>query len=159
MCYRVVISALELIEPCLGVVVVASVAQRVDLRHCACGGEDVAPCVVDVGGHFLILKAGDVPNHLHHIALQIQHIAVSLSGSGAVFVNQRKGSAGFVVNEIQDLRRAAAANRFSHDLAVLRDIGMGRGAAAYCDLLGFPDAISVVDVGCGFPRLQHSRSA
>jgi len=107
----------------------------------------------------LILKAGDVPNQLHHIALQIQHIAVSLSGSGAVFVNQRKGSAGFVVNEIQDLRRAAAANRFSHDLAVLRDIGMGRGAAAYCDLLGFPDAISVVDVGCGFPRLQHSRSA
>lgn len=56
------------------------------MRHCACGGEDVAPCVVDVGGHFLILKAGDVPNQLHHIALQIQHIAVSLSGSGAVFV-------------------------------------------------------------------------
>ena len=72
----------------------------------------------------MILKAGDVPNQLHHIALQIQHIAVSLSGSGAVFVNQRKGSAGFVVNEIQDLRRAAAANRFSHDLAVLRDIGI-----------------------------------
>ena len=30
MCYRVVISALEVIEPCLGVVVVPTVAQRVD---------------------------------------------------------------------------------------------------------------------------------
>ena len=108
MCYRVVISALEVIEPSLGVVVVASVAQRVDLRHCACGGEDVAPCVIGIGSH----RRAAAIDQLDHIALQVQDIVIggkTAAVVGGIIQGERQPL--IIIDEIQNRCAAAAADR------------------------------------------------
>lgn len=46
---RVVVAGLEIIEAGFGIVVVATVTQRIDFGHCAGGGQDVAGGIVGVG--------------------------------------------------------------------------------------------------------------
>ena len=118
MCYRVVISALEVIEPSLGVVVVASVAQRVDLRHCACGGEDVAPCVIGIGSH----RRAAAIDQLDHIALQVQDVIIRFRRCTQL-VDHGERLARLVIDEIEHQRdRAVRFDRLAHDLAALRQV-------------------------------------
>ena len=104
----VVVSGLEVVEPRFIIVVVAAVAERVNLCEGAGGGDDVAVGVLVVAGYGCAIGI----NELHYIALQvgdavIQHIANL----------HRNGSAGLVIEEIQNLLRGCAAvNRGRNDL-------------------------------------------
>ena len=75
----VVISALEVIQTCLSVVDIATVAQRIVLTQCGChasgGGKRFAPGIVCIGND---LRAGAVYQS-NHITLMIQQIVVGVT--------------------------------------------------------------------------------
>ena len=69
---RIIITAGYIVEFCLGVVVVASVPQRVNAGHIAGRGEELAPGVVGVGG-----DAGSAAvQNAHDVALQVGQVVV-----------------------------------------------------------------------------------
>lgn len=106
---RIVVTGLEVIEPGLGIVVVATVAQRVDLRHGASGRDYLAVGVIIVGGD----DVSTAVNEVHHIALQVGHIVVQ----GAIML-EGKGSTVIVVEEVQSV----AAISFPQQLATGIDV-------------------------------------
>ena len=142
---RIIISTLQIIEACFGIVVVASIAQGVNVCHGAGTGNDFAPCVIGVACHFLVfLNCGACVNthQLDNIALQIQDIVVSSIATAAVGrVPQCKRITGVVIDEIHHSVTIALAN----DFAVLRDVGM---RYAVYDLL-CTDTICIIAVVVG----------
>ena len=100
----VVISALEIIEAGFRIVVVAPVAQgvQVGIIHipgaAALDGGDVAPCVVAV----LRIDRPALVDELHHVALRVQHVmeGVGSCQRGIVVAAHGKGAACLVVDEI-----------------------------------------------------------
>ena len=67
----VVVAGLEAIEAGFGIVVIATVAQGIDVCHTAGAADDIAPGIVGVACDRLILKAGDIGDQLDYIALQV----------------------------------------------------------------------------------------
>ena len=145
----VIISALQIIKSCFCIVVIATVAQGVNVCHGAGAGNDFAPCVIGVACHFLVfLNCGACVNthQLDNIALQIQDIVVSSIATAAVGrVPQGKRFSGVVVDKVQHLCGCARADSLTHDLTVLCDIGMGH---TVYDLL-CADAVAVIAVVVG----------
>ena len=100
----VVISALQIVEPGFGIVVVAPVAQgvQVSIIHIPAAatldGGDVAPCVVAV----LCINCFALVDDLHHVALRVQHVmeGVGSCQRGIVVAAHGKGAACLVVDEI-----------------------------------------------------------
>ena len=140
---RVIIPALQIVQPRFRVVDVSAVAQRVlcaeGCCHRAGGGQRVAPCVVGVGHDARaagIDKAG-------HVALRVLDIEILR----AVAVHGQR--AGRIVGEVQLI----AAPRQLHQLVAQIMVIIGRAVDGFRDAL----AVGIVAIGDIRPGLAHPR--
>ncbi len=90
----VIIAGLEVIEAAFGIIVVATVAERVFLGQGAGGCEELAVGVIGIGSDGV---SGRI-HHAHDIALQVGHIIIG----GAIDLHG-VGFSGIVVEEIMGL--------------------------------------------------------
>ena len=143
---RVVISALQVIEPGFGVVVVAAVAEGVQICVVAGFGQHIAPGVVGILGIDSVLAT--LVFELHHIALGIEHIMEGVvAGDGGIIVTPHgEGSAGFVIEEVQAAdkgTRAGIRHIVPDNTTVLRHILMLQALGdLYAANAGYVDAPS-----------------
>ena len=128
---RVIIAAVEIVQPRLGVVIVPPVAEGVFVAHGVAGGVGdgaVAPGVVAVGGHDLPRSGADDGND---IPLQVVEVVEQHSPVG-----KAHALAGAVVEEPHD----RIPGLLRQDLAAVEE--KFRGGAVHC--FGCSDAVSVV---------------
>ena len=136
----IVISALEVVEPGISVVVVAAVANGIDLADGvlvgAGDGKDVAPGVV------LVLTKGcaQIAHDPDHIALLVQNIVVSTT-----LVHAGIGKTVGIIDDLEDMLRGTLCPGLADDLAVQGVVMIGNTV----DGLAVPDAGHVVGVGDG----------
>ena len=73
--FRVIVSALEVVQSRLRIIDIPAVAERIELtqrvRHGAGGGQRIAPCVIGVR-HHLRAAAVDQPGHIALRVLQVE---------------------------------------------------------------------------------------
>lgn len=135
---RVIIAALEIVEAGLGVVVIAAVAQGVevaDRRVAAVVHRAVAPCIIVVGCSDLAARIEDGG----HIALRIDKVIVQLR-LRPMLIDHGERLVAIVIDELEGV---IVTPSLPHDLAGERGVGVGRIA----DLLVAADAGHVVGVG------------
>ena len=134
--FRVVESALEVVEACLGIVDIAPVADGVQRAqggcHRAAGFEKFAPGVIGVGDH---CGTGGVQDG-GDIALKVCCIVI-----GGAVMDQGEGRSGCVIEEGQGI---AAYGHAAQEAAVI-DIAVGFA----CALPFCPEAVHIVGVGPG----------
>ena len=144
--FRVIIPAVEIVQPRLGIVVVPSVAEGVFVAHGVAGGvgdSAVAPGVVAVGGHDLPRSGADdgynVPLDIVEIVEQHSPVGEAHALAGAVVEEAHNGIPGLLRQNL-----AAVEEEF-------------RGGAVDC--LAGADTVSVVLVAVSiaaagdFPQL------
>ena len=140
---RVIVSALQIIQPRLRVVDVSAVAQGVlfaeGARHRTGGAQRVAPCVVGVG-HNARAAGGDETGH---VALRVLDVEILR----AVAVHGQR--AGRVVGEVQLI----AAPRQLHQLVAQIMVIIRRAVDGFRDAL----AVGIVAVGDIRPGFAHPR--
>ena len=135
---RIIIAALEIVEAGLGVVVIATVAQWVevaDRRVAAVVHRAVAPCIIVVGCSEFAARIEDGG----HIALRVEDVVIELRCL-AVLVDHGERLVAVVIDELEGV---IVTPSLPHDLAGERGVGVGRIA----DLLVAADAGHVVGVG------------
>ena len=151
---RVIVATLEVIEAGLGVVVIAAVAQGVevaDRRVAAVVHRAAAPRAVVVGGNERTVRV----QQRNDIALRVEDVVVELRCL-AVLVDHGERLVAVVVHELEGLHRlvnrivaVARLPLLAHDLAGERGIGIGRRAlvGGRVDLLAAADTGHIVGVG------------
>ena len=97
MILRVIVPTLQIVEPRLGIIVISTIPERVDLGQITLGRNHFAPRGVDV----LCLRDTAFVNDLHHVALQIENIVICIGSAAFRRVVERKRSAGLIVEEIE----------------------------------------------------------
>ena len=140
---RVIIPALQIVQPRFRVVNVSAVAQGVlfaeGARHRAGGGQRIAPCVVGVG-HDARAAGIDEAGHVALCVLDVEILrAVAVHGQRA----------GRVVGEVQLI----AAPRQFHQLVAQIMVIVGRAVDGLRDAL----AVGIVAVGDCLAGLAHPR--
>ena len=140
---RVIIPALQIVQPCFRVVDVPAVAQGVLFAegggHCTGGAQQIAPCVVGVG-HDARAAGIDKAGHVALCVLDVEILcAVAVHGQWA----------GRVVGEAQFI----AAPRQFHQLVTQIMVIVRRAVDSLRDAL----AVGIVAVGDIRPRLAHPR--
>ena len=140
---EVVVPALEVVEAGLGVVVIAAVAQGVEVGDAGGIGEDfrtavihraVAPGVIVVGCSDLAVRV----QQRNDVALRIEDVVIERRGR-AVVIDHGERLVAIVVDKLKRF----AVPLLPHDLAGERGVGVGRVA----DLLAAADTGHVVGVG------------
>ena len=134
---RVIIAALEIVEAGLGVIVIAAVAQWVEVanrRVAAVVHRAVAPGIIVVGRSEFAARIEDGRN----IALRIEDVVIQRRGR-AIIVDHGERLVAVVIDELEGF----FAPLLPHDLAGERGVGVGRVA----DLLAAADAGHIVGVG------------
>ena len=100
---RVIISALEIIQPGFVIVVIAAVAKRIQLADgvglAAFNGQYLAPGIIGVDHH----QHAAAVEQRDHITLQIQNIEVFRNNAIPVGVPQGEGPSACIVREVQRL--------------------------------------------------------
>ena len=157
---KVVVPALEVIETRFAVVIVATVAQGIDVPDEAGGSVllavlimhgVVAPRAVVVGRHERAVRV----QQRNDIALRVEDVVVELRCL-AVLVDHGERLVAVVVHELEGLHRlvnrivaVARLPLLAHDLAGERGIGIGRRAlvGGRVDLLAAADTGHVVSIG------------
>ena len=132
MILRVIVSTLQVIKSCFGVVVIPTIPEWIDLGQIALGRNHFAPRGIDI----FCLHDAICINDLNNIALQIKNIIVGACSIAVNGVVKSERAAGLIVEEIQSLRfqnRSADVlpDRFPCNFSVLREVfmrhGLGRG--------------------------------
>ena len=157
---------MQVVEPCLDVLVVTPIPQGVDacegavvVRDLAAGvyrGGGFAPGVVAVGCDLDHVDArapsdGDGLIELRHIALLVcQVIAKAVA---VLPVDHGQGLSLGVVEEIELVVDAVLVPLLPHDFAVLREVAVGNGFVPAGHRLARPDAVGVVGEGHAFAGL------
>ena len=140
---KVVVPALEIVEAGLGVIVIAAVAQGVEVGDAGGIGEDfrtavihraVAPGVIVVGRSEFAARIEDGG----HIALRVEDVVIELRCL-AVLVDHSERLVAVVIDELEGV---IVTPSLPHDLAGERGVGVGR----ITDLLAAADAGHVVCV-------------
>ena len=116
---RIIITAGYIIESCLRIVVVTTVAKWVLLRQGAGGGQDLAVGVIGVGGNRI--AAGVYQSH--DIALQIGYIVI-----GRAIDLHGVGLAGVVVEEVVGLGGPVGRYLLLQQLPTGIDVAVGNGS-------------------------------
>ena len=101
----VIVSGLQVIETGFGIVVIATVADGVQVCELAGLGENCAVGVVSIAGHGL---AGGI-DQMHHVALQVQDIVVGSGGSRAAGLRGQVQHIRPVVQVIEEVQRIICA--------------------------------------------------
>ena len=112
----VIVAALEIVEACFGVEIVAPVADGILLGEDTFGGKNVAPCVVGVSGEDRAI-GGD---HALHVALLVLYEDAFRFGVGG-FVGVAYQLAAGAVMEVERIARAHVC----HELAAVPDVAAG----------------------------------
>ena len=140
---RVIIAALEVVEAGLGVVIIAAVAQGVDVGDAGGISEDfrtavvhcaVAPCIIVVERDHSARRIKDG----RHVTLCVDKVIVQLRRR-PVLIDHREGLAAVVIDE---LKSVVIAPSLPHDLAGERRVGIGR----ITDLLAAANTSHVIGV-------------
>ena len=144
---------MQIIEAGFGIAVIPAITQRVDACHASGLRENVAPCIVGIGGVDLFRPADEVSvgilhrqgaENFNHVALLVQRIEVCYVAAAIIGrILDCKGSALGIVGEDHDLGRAAADQLFVNYLAVQRAVLMLR----IPHLLVGADAVGIVCIG------------
>ena len=135
---RVIIPALEVVHLKFGVVVIAAVAEGVNVSQITSGGEELAPGVVGVGGDAGSVAVEDACN----VALQVGQVVVGYRRCGGTgFVGEGVGIAALVVEEFQ----LFAVVILGDQLAALPQVLVLHAV----DRFGQAKAVAVVGVGGG----------
>ena len=126
---RAIVSAVEIIQPGLGVVVVASVAEGILVAHGVAGGVGdgaVAPGVVAVGGNDLAGGGADDGNNIPLDIVEVveQHSPVGKAHAlaGAVVEEAHNGIPGLLRQDlaaVEEEFRSGAVHRFGCSDAVM----------------------------------------
>ena len=95
----IVISALQIVKPGFGIVVVSPVPQGIDLGHAASCLLDLAVGVIAVAGDL----GSAAVDQIRHISLEIGDVIVGCRAGRAVGVGQRIGGSLGVVGKVQNL--------------------------------------------------------
>ncbi len=90
--FGVIVSALEVVQPRLGIVVISAVSEGGDVGQGAGGGENIAPGVVGVGS---VDRTGGVDD-LQDIALQVSDVEVP----GAARIGRKRKAHGTAVGVV-----------------------------------------------------------
>ena len=143
---RVIIPAIEIIEPSLLVVDVSAVPQGVQLRQCTGHGKDVAPGIVSIACSAAAISTFQT----HHISLKVRDVVVdrAIAGHG-----QRRAVG--IVAEIQNV----VPNGHPHQLVAGIDVAVGlvvaypSGAQAAGVVLHLP--VPRIQLHCGDPGTAH----
>ena len=138
---RVIVPALQIVQPSLRIVDIPAVAQGVGRTKCRChctgGAQRIAPCVVGVGHDARAAGADEAG----HVALRVLDVEVLR----AVAVHGQR--AGRVVGKVQLI----AAPRQLHQLVAQIMVIVGRAVDGLRDAL----AVGIVAVGDIRPGLAH----
>ena len=113
---RIIVSTLQIVHIQLCIIVVAAVAQGVDLGHIAGCGEDIAVGVILIAGNSFTIFI----HQIHYIALQVGDVIVG----GAIILQRIRVTVG-IIREIQEV----AAVAFPQQLAAGIEIIVGSAAA------------------------------
>ena len=123
--YWVIVSALQVIESGFAIVIVSAIPQWVDLSQSTGAGENIAPRIILICRDRLILKAGDIMDQLHHVALQIQNVIICLEARSVRRVLERKRLPGCIIDEIEHgCQSIICSDRFTGHFAVQGQILM-----------------------------------
>ena len=124
--YWVIVSALQVIESGFAIVIVSAISERIDLGQSTGAGENIAPRIILICRDRLILKAGDIMDQLHHVALEIENVIIRLKARSIRRILQCKRLSGFIIDEIKDCCQGVIRfNCLSCDFAVQGQILMG----------------------------------
>ena len=85
---------MQVVQSCFRIVVVPSVAEGVNVCHCACSGEDIAPAVIGIGGYNAAIRG---IRYGYNIPLQVTGVEVGLCS-----IVKAHQQAAFVVEEVQE---------------------------------------------------------
>lgn len=133
--HRVIITALQIVEACFGIVIIPAIPQRIDVRQAAAGGNELAPGVVLIGGQYIavdILNAGDVALLGGHV------VAGHIGAAGRVIPEANRRT--FVVIEEEKL---VAVPLLPNQL--IAGVGVMVSNTIHC--LGGPQAVAVIGIG------------
>ncbi len=127
--FRAIVSAVEIVQPSLGVVIVASVAEGVFVAHGVAGGVGdgaVAPGVVAVLSHDLPRggpdDGDDIPLQVVEIVEQHGPVGEAHAFAGAVIEEAHNAVAGFLrqnLAAVEEEFRGGAVHRFGRSDAVM----------------------------------------
>jgi len=142
--FGIIISGLQVIEPGLGIVDIAAVAEGIDIGEVGCRGDrraravgnggDFAPGVVGIADND---RAGSV-SHTHDISLQVQEIVVDrLRCSAVAGIERRIGFSIRPVEKLRDLLSLSHARQLRAAVEVFRGRPVnGFGAAKAVGIVG-----------------------
>ena len=116
----VIVTALEIIEACFGIVIVAAVAERVDLSHAAGCRDDFSVGVIVICRDLI---AGGI-NQIHHVALEIGNVIIGRC-CRTVAIDQAVRHTDVVVVEVQRFGDCAVRDCFPQQFAQSIDILVG----------------------------------
>ena len=126
-CGRVIIAGLEVVEAAFGIVIVATVTERVFLGQGAGGGQDLAVGVVGVGGNGIAAGV----HHAHDVALQVGYIVI-----GGPIDLHSVGFAGVVIEEVVSLGGPASRYLLLQQLPAGIDVAVGNSGFGFQNPVG-----------------------
>ena len=97
MILRVIVSALQIVETSLGIIVISTISERIDLGQITLGRNYLAPRGVDV----FCLQDTAFINDLNHVTLQVEDIIIGIGGTSLRRVVERKRAAGLIIEEVE----------------------------------------------------------
>ena len=97
MILRVIVPTLQIVETSLGIIVISTISERVDLGQIALRRDYLAPRGIDI----FCLHDAICVNDLNNIALQIEDVIIGARNTPVDRIVKCKRSAGFVIEEVQ----------------------------------------------------------
>ena len=120
---RIIISALQIIEPRLGIIIISAIPERVDLGQITLRGDYLAPRGIDI----LCLQNTAFVNDLDNVTLQIENIVICIGSAAFRRVVECKRAAGLIIEEVEGRGIHRGRDSFPDDLAALGQIFMRHG--------------------------------
>ena len=132
MILRVIVPTLQIVETSLGIIVISTISERVDLGQIALRRDYLAPRGIDI----FCLHDAICINNLDDVTLQVEDIVICLKVAAVNGIIKGERAAGIIVEKVQ---RFCAQNRpadvlpdrFPCNFSVLRQVlmrhGLGRG--------------------------------
>ena len=155
----IIVSTLQIIQPCLRIVVVPTIPNRIQIRNISAYGKNVAPGVIGIAA----VALAPVGDNGYNVPLEVQNVIVECS-----VVFQGIWLAGIVIDEIHDVVFAAGSPSLAHYLAVLGNVVVGYAVYGFavtnaCQIIGVADNVTALGSpdqlppGCRWRRTDNCK--